>query len=141
MATPTTQVRPPSSLAWTKKTRDKPAFNAAPLRTEKDFRERAAEVYAEYAKAYKRRFKWLRPALFIPQLAKDLRADIKALLPVLKKCGDWEPDRDAKLKTAPRIVDEDASRRESADFHAVRRHGRTTLNRTSAMPGSAGWPA
>ena len=76
----------------------KPAFNAAPLRSEKDFRERAAEVYGEYAKAFKRRFKWLRPALFIPQLTKDLRADIKALLPVLKKCGNWEPDRDAKLK-------------------------------------------
>jgi len=77
---------------------NKPAFNAGPLRTEKDFRERAAEVYSEYAKAYKKRFKWLRPALFIPQLTKDLRADIKALLPVLKKCGDWAPDRDAKLK-------------------------------------------
>ena len=76
----------------------KPAFKAGPLRTEKDFRERAAEVYAEYSKAYKKRFKWLRPALFIPQLAKDLRADSKALLPVLKKCGNWEPDRDAKLK-------------------------------------------
>ena len=77
---------------------NKPDIKAAPLRTEKEFRERAAEVYAEYAKAYKKRFKWLRPALFVPQLAKDLRADIKALLPVLKKCGDWEPDRDAKLK-------------------------------------------
>ena len=37
-------------------------------------------------------------ALFVAQLAKDLRADIKALLPVLRKCGDWEPERDAKLK-------------------------------------------
>ena len=76
----------------------KASGSAACLRTEQDFRERAAEVYAEYAQAYKKRFKWLRPALFVPQLAKDLRADIKALLPVLKKCGDWEPDRDAKLK-------------------------------------------
>ena len=70
----------------------------APLRTEKQFRQRAAEVYAEYAEGYKKRFRWLRPALFVPQLAKDLRADIKALLPVLQKCGDWQPDRDAKLK-------------------------------------------
>ena len=95
--TPTTRVRP-RVFGLDQEDENKPAFNAAPLRTEKDFRERAAEVYAEYAKAYKKRFKWLRPALFIPQLAKDLRADIKALLPVLKKCGDWEPDRDAKLK-------------------------------------------
>ncbi|NLX95614.1 MAG: NgoFVII family restriction endonuclease [Rhodopirellula sp.] len=71
---------------------------SGPLRTEKEFRRRATEVYAEYAQAYKKRFKWLRPALFVPQLAKDLRADIKALLPVLTKCGNWEPGRDAKLK-------------------------------------------
>ncbi len=72
--------------------------SAACLRTEKEFRERATEVYAEYARAFKRRFKWLRPALFVPQLEEDLWADIKALLPVLNKCGDWEPGRDAKLK-------------------------------------------
>ena len=101
----------------------KAAGAAAPLRTEKDFRERAAEVYAEYARAYKKRFKWLRPALFVPQLAKDLRADIKALLPVLKKCGDWEPDRDAKLKKLLELLTQDASRREGADLHAVCRHG------------------
>ena len=70
---------------------NKPAFNAGPLRTGKDFRERAAEVYAEYAKAYKKRFKWLRPALFIPQLAKDLRADITALLPVLRSAAIGKP--------------------------------------------------
>ena len=74
------------------------ASTANPLRTEKEFRERATEVYAEYAQVYKKRFKWLQPSLFVPQLAKDLRADIKALLPVLKKCGDWEPGRDAKLQ-------------------------------------------
>jgi len=74
------------------------ATAATSLRTENDFRERAAEVYAEYARAFKTRFKWLRPGFFVPQLAKDLRADIKALLPVLKKCGEWEPDKDAKLK-------------------------------------------
>jgi superfamily II DNA or RNA helicase len=77
---------------------EEPATAALPLRTERDFRERAAEIYAEYARAFKTRFKWLRPGLFVPQLAKDLRADVKALLPVLKKCGEWEPDKDAKLK-------------------------------------------
>ena len=85
---------------------DQAASAATLLRTEKDFRERATEVYAEYAQAYKRRFKWLRPALFVPQLAKDLRADIRALLPVLKKCGDWEPDRDIKLKKLLQLLTE-----------------------------------
>ena len=96
--------------------------SAACLRTEKEFRERAAEVYAEYARAFKRRFKWLRPALFVPQLAEDLRADIKALLPVLNKCGDWEPGRDAKLEEALGIVVEDAPQRKGPPLHAVCRH-------------------
>ena len=97
--------------------------SAASLRTEKDFRERAAEVYAEYAQAYKKRFKWLRPALFVPQLAKDLRADIKALLPVLKKCGDWEPDRDAKLKKLLELLTKTHPDEKVLVLHAVCRHG------------------
>ena len=89
---------PPDFFGLDQEDDDKPAFKPAPLRSENDFRQRAVEVYGEYARTYKRRFKWLRPALFVPQLAIDLRADIKALLPVLKKCGDWAPERDAKLK-------------------------------------------
>ena len=43
--------------------------------SEADFRQRAAEVYELYADTYKRRFKWLRPDLFVTQLAKDLAGD------------------------------------------------------------------
>jgi superfamily II DNA or RNA helicase len=67
------------------------------LRTEDEFRWRAAEVYKTYAGALKKQFRWLRADQFQPQLAKDLQADIKALLGVLEKCGDWKPERDAKL--------------------------------------------
>ncbi|MGQ9822764.1 MAG: helicase-related protein [Thermogutta sp.] len=67
------------------------------LRTEADFRAQAEAAYALYAGRYKRRFKWLRPDLFVSQLAADLKKDAKALLGVLKKCGVWDPDRDAKL--------------------------------------------
>ncbi len=73
------------------------ARRAVPLRTEDDFKRRAAEVYAEYATQYKRRFKWLRPTFFVKPLAKDLHGDANALLKVLQKCGDWDPSRDAKL--------------------------------------------
>ncbi len=73
------------------------AQHAAPLRTENDFKRRAAEVYAEYTTQYKRRFKWLRSTLFVRTLEKDLRGDASALLKVLQKCGDWDPSRDAKL--------------------------------------------
>jgi superfamily II DNA or RNA helicase len=66
-------------------------------RTEEEFRKRAAEIYAEYAGHYKRRFKWLRPSLFVGTLAKDLANDATALLLVLHKCGQWEAAKDAKL--------------------------------------------
>jgi Helicase conserved C-terminal domain/PLD-like domain len=74
-----------------------PEESSVSLRTEDAFKARAAEVYAKYANQLKRRFKWLRPALFVPSLARDLRADSAALLHVLQKCGEWDPGNDAKL--------------------------------------------
>ena len=74
------------------------------LYTEADFRRRAAEVYAQYAGPLKRRFRWLRADRFLPQLARDLHADSASLLAVLQQCGDWDPDRDAKLKTLLRLI-------------------------------------
>jgi superfamily II DNA or RNA helicase len=73
------------------------AANGSGLRTETDFRKRAAEIYAQYAGPLKKRFKWLRADRFQVQLAKDLRADVKLLFGVLGRCGEWLPDRDAKL--------------------------------------------
>ncbi|MDO8786351.1 MAG: DEAD/DEAH box helicase, partial [Syntrophales bacterium] len=67
------------------------------LRREDDFRRRAAEIYQIYATAQKRRFRWLAPQRFMPQLAGDLNRDAEALLAVLQRCGDWKPERDAKL--------------------------------------------
>lgn len=67
------------------------------LRTEADYRERAAKAYMAYAHTFKGRFKWLASTLFIKDLSDDLLADSMALLGVLKHCGDWNPDHDAKL--------------------------------------------
>lgn len=66
-------------------------------RSEEEFRQRAAEIYNEYTMHYKKRFKWLRPSLFVKSLAKDLANDATALLLVLHKCGEWDATRDAKL--------------------------------------------
>lgn len=71
--------------------------NENALRTEADYRRRAADIYASYAGPWKRRFKWLRPGLFVDHLAKDLRDDIQALLKVLILCGEWDASKDAKL--------------------------------------------
>jgi superfamily II DNA or RNA helicase len=65
--------------------------------TEAEFKARAGEIHERYAKQFRRRFKWLRPTLFEDSLAKDLRADAKALMKVLKSAGAWNPYRDAKL--------------------------------------------
>lgn len=67
------------------------------LRTVAQFKQRAAAVYKHYATEFKSRFKWLRPDLFIPDLAKDLGGDAANLLKVLSRGGDWNPDTDAKL--------------------------------------------
>jgi hypothetical protein len=74
---------------------DQPAGNT--LRNEADYKRRAAEIYHAYTDQWKRRFKWLRPSLFVKALADDLRDDIKALLKVLSVCGEWDPTKDAKL--------------------------------------------
>ena len=70
---------------------------AAFLRTEEDYRRRAAVVYADYADRYQRRFKWVRPELFTKKLRDALGADATALLKVLENFGAWETDKDTKL--------------------------------------------
>ena len=66
-------------------------------RTTTDFEKRAAEVYEAYATQFKRRFKWLRPDLFVKTLAKDLSDDASSLLSILTRCGEWRPEKDTKL--------------------------------------------
>jgi superfamily II DNA or RNA helicase len=67
------------------------------LRTVADFQRRAAQVYAEYTGQYRRRFKWLAAALFMPTLREHLRRDAQELIRVLVECGTWDAARDAKL--------------------------------------------
>lgn len=79
--------------------------NSGPeLQTESDFQERAAQLYAQYAGPFKRRFKWLRSSLFLEQLATDLSKDAKALIRVLKKCGTWDAGTDAKLNALEELL-------------------------------------
>ncbi|MBW1679070.1 MAG: NgoFVII family restriction endonuclease [Deltaproteobacteria bacterium] len=77
------------------------------LKSEEDFKNRAAEIYAEYSLKYKNRFKWLRPELFGKTLAKDLQSDGNNLLTVLKKCGEWDPTKDSKLEALHRLMDKE----------------------------------
>ncbi len=75
-----------------------------PLRTEKDFKRRAAEIYEDYSKNYKKRFKWLRPAHFVKTLSVDLQNDALALQGILQKAGDWNEKKDTKLKALVTLI-------------------------------------
>jgi hypothetical protein len=81
-----------------------PSAKVDTLKTDADFKQRAAEIYQLYSTQYRRRFKWLRPALFEESLAKDLRSDCKALMKVLKDAGTWDADRDTKLQALLELV-------------------------------------
>jgi superfamily II DNA or RNA helicase len=74
------------------------------LRTDKEFKRRATEVYADHAGPFKQRFQWLRPSLFAKGLANDLRSDAASLLKVLKTVGEWDPARDAKLDALVQLL-------------------------------------
>jgi superfamily II DNA or RNA helicase len=74
------------------------------LRSERAFKERAAEVYESYASQFKSHFRWLRRELFIPSLADDLRDDAARLMNVLSASGDWQADTDAKLDALVKLL-------------------------------------
>ncbi len=67
------------------------------LRTAADYQQRAAEIYGTYHNSYQRRFKWIRPSLFMKKLADDLSDDNKALLKILADNGVWNIAKDAKF--------------------------------------------
>ena len=77
---------------------------SAPLRTEADFRRRAAEIYGLYADRYRKRFRWLSPHHFVEDLGKDLMADARALCELLDRFGNWDASRDAKIGTLYQIL-------------------------------------
>lgn len=68
------------------------------FKTIEDFKRKADEVYSEYRTRYERRFKWLRPNLFIGELKDDLTNDAKLLFEILNICPHWDPAKDQKLK-------------------------------------------
>ena len=76
----------------------------SPLRTEADFKKKAEEVYKGYETQYKKRFKWLHSSLFLKELEKDLRKDIKSLIKVLATCGDWDAGKDTKIDALYNLI-------------------------------------
>ena len=79
---------------------------AANLHTEDDYRQRAAEIYTSYSTTLKNRFKWLPAALFKTELAAQLADDASSLLGVLRDCGQWRAESDAKLDALIKLITE-----------------------------------
>ena len=77
---------------------------ATALRTEADFRQRAAEIYALYTERYKRWFRWLSPHHFVADLGSALKADATTLLDLLVQFGEWQAAKDAKLSALEELL-------------------------------------
>ncbi len=84
-----------------------PAAAKPAVDSETAYRQRAAQVYAEYACKYKGRFKWLRSQLFMARLKNELLDDARALLEVRQKCGAWNAHHDAKLAELIKLLTKD----------------------------------
>ena len=65
---------------------------------------RAKTVYQQYATEYKRRFKWIRPTLFMKTLAEDLAEDTQTLIEMLRSHGHWDPQHDQKLIALQKLI-------------------------------------
>jgi superfamily II DNA or RNA helicase len=76
----------------------------APLRSEQDFRQRAADVYKTYSEQYRSRFGWIRPVFFKKELTESLLRDSRALLKIFGKCNAWDAAKDTKLKALIKLV-------------------------------------
>ena len=75
-----------------------------PLRTEADFRNRAAAVYALFTDTYRKRFRWLASRHFKADLSKALRADAEILRNLLVTFGEWRAVDDAKLDALQEVL-------------------------------------
>jgi superfamily II DNA or RNA helicase len=73
---------------------------------EADYRAKAAKRYDVYSGELKKRFRWLPSSLFVKALGKDLLSDARALLQILRECGAWKPELDAKLAALRQLIEE-----------------------------------
>jgi superfamily II DNA or RNA helicase len=66
-------------------------------RTLADFAQAGAVGYNNLRGEHGSNFDWLRPDLFVKDLAKHLRQDAERLFSILQFAGDWQPMKDEKL--------------------------------------------
>ncbi|MFQ5628242.1 MAG: helicase-related protein [bacterium] len=64
---------------------------------EATFYEQAEKIYQSFASKYRTRFDWINSRLFNKSLKKELIADSRHLLEILKIGKDWDPEADRQL--------------------------------------------
>jgi hypothetical protein len=69
-----------------------------------DFARAGAGGYALLKAEHGSNFEWLRPNLFVEDLAKHLRQDAERLFSILQLAGDWQPAKDEKLAELERLL-------------------------------------
>ncbi|MGH7969581.1 MAG: C-terminal helicase domain-containing protein, partial [Limisphaerales bacterium] len=69
-----------------------------------DLRQQAVSGYEFLSQHYRTRFDWLRPTLFVDDLAKHLQQDAERLFSILKLAGPWQADKDAKLSELYKLL-------------------------------------
>lgn len=74
------------------------AAQALNLRDIPSFQRRAADAYELYSGRFKKRFKWLRPGLFVSDLRSHLLEDSATLMKILNDFGPWKASQDRKLE-------------------------------------------
>ncbi len=69
-----------------------------------DFARAGANGHALLKNAHEHQFEWLRPDLFVEDLAKHLKQDAERLFSILKLAGDWDPAKDEKLAELEKLL-------------------------------------
>ena len=64
----------------------------------------AETAYRQYAGEYKKRFKWIRSALFEPRLHEQLAADTQAIKQLFIQHGEWKAIADHKLTALKQLI-------------------------------------
>jgi hypothetical protein len=69
-----------------------------------DLRQQAVAGYQFLSQHYQTRFDWLRPTLFVDDLAQHLNQDADRLFSILKLAGPWQAENDAKLAELHKLL-------------------------------------
>lgn len=74
------------------------------LQTEKEYQEKAKEIYEAMTRKQVQKFRWIRSTLFLAELKGDIESDNEALFGVLDRGASWDPQRDEKINALERLL-------------------------------------